>query len=79
MAVNTLGTETATQTANTPMWGATVANETLSFTFKPINTTSVTPAVSNGTITPYTFADVTVPKAAATATTVATGQQLQTQ
>ena len=73
VAVNTLGTETATQTANTPMWGATVANETLSFTFKPINTTSVTPAVSNGTITPYTFADVTVPKAATTATTVATG------
>ena len=72
VAVNTLGAETATQTANTPMWGATVANETLSFTFKPINTTSVTPAVSNGTITPYTFSDVTVPKAAA-ATTVATG------
>lgn len=73
VALNTLGTETATRTANTPMWGASVSNETLSFTFKPINTTSVTPAVSNGTITPYTFADVTVPKAAATATTVATG------
>ena len=54
------------------MWGATVADETLSFTFKPISTTSVTPAVSNGDITPYTFADVTVPQAAA-ATTVATG------
>ena len=72
-ATGVLGTETSTQGANTPMWGASVSNETLSFTFKPISTTSVTPAVSNGTITPYTFADVTVPKAAATATTVATG------
>lgn len=35
--------------------------------------TTVTPAVSNGSITPYTFADVTVPKAAETATTVVTG------
>ena len=68
-----LGNETATRTANTPMWGATVSDETLSFTFKPLSTTSVTPAVSNGSITPYTFADVTVPKAAASATTVATG------
>lgn len=34
---------------------------------------SVTPAVSNGNITPYTFSDVTVPKAATTATTVVTG------
>jgi hypothetical protein len=34
--------------------------------------TSVTPAVANGSITPYTFADVTVP-IKATATTVATG------
>ena len=37
------------------------------------DTTSVTPAVSNGNITPYTFADVTVPKAATAATTVVTG------
>lgn len=34
---------------------------------------SITPAVSNGTITPYTFTDVTVPKAASAATTVVTG------
>ena len=34
---------------------------------------SVTPAVDNGSITPYTFDDVTVPKAAENATTVATG------
>lgn len=73
VASGNLGTETSTRTANTPMWGATVTNETLSFTFKPLSTTSVTPAVSNGSITPYTFADVTVPKAASSATTVATG------
>lgn len=73
VASGSLGTETSTRTANTPMWGASVSNETLSFTFKPISTTSVTPAVANGTITPYTFADVTVPKAASAATTVATG------
>ena len=34
---------------------------------------SVTPAVSNGKIHSYTFTDVTVPKAATTATTVVTG------
>ncbi len=34
---------------------------------------SITPAVANGTITPYTFTDVNVPVANATATTVATG------
>lgn len=73
VASGSLGTETSTRTADTPMWGASVTNETLSFTFKPLSTTSVTPAVSNGTITPYTFADVTVPEAAANATTVATG------
>ena len=37
------------------------------------NNTSVVPAVANGSITPYTFDDVTVPKAATAATTVATG------
>lgn len=36
------------------------------------STQTIIPAVANGTITPYTFTDVTVPKAA-TATTVATG------
>ena len=53
------------QSANTVMWGASVSDETLSFSFKTLHTNPVTPAVSNGTITPYTFADVTVPKAAA--------------
>ena len=61
------------QSANTVMWGASVSDETLSFSFKTLHTNPVTPAKSNGTITPYTFADVTVPKAASTATTVATG------
>jgi hypothetical protein len=73
VATGSLGTETSTRTADSPMWGATVSNETLSFTFKPMSTTSVTPAKSNGTITPYTFADVTVPIKATSATTVATG------
>lgn len=73
VASGSLGTETATRGADTPMWGATVTNETLSFTFKPMSTTSVTPAKSNGTITPYTFSDVAVPVKAASATTVATG------
>ena len=36
-------------------------------------TREITPAVSNGTITPYTFADVTVPKQATAATQVAIG------
>ena len=73
VASGSLGTETATRSADTPMWGATVDNEILSFTFKPLSTTSVTPAESNGNITPYTFTDVTVPIKAADATTVATG------
>ena len=73
VASGSLGTETSTRTADTPMWGATVSNETLSFTFKPISTTSVTSAVSNGTITPYTFTDVTVPIKNTSTTTVGTG------
>lgn len=73
VADGALGTETSTRGDNTPMWGASVTNETLSFTFKPLSTTSVTPAKSNGTITPYTFADVTVPIKDTNSTTVATG------
>jgi hypothetical protein len=37
------------------------------------DTQTITPAVSNGTITPYTFADVTAAKVASAATTIATG------
>ena len=66
-------------TANTPTTPATIP------TFDSVtasNTTlgtaiSVTPAVSNGNITPYTFADVTVPQAAS-ATTVVTGVDTET-
>jgi hypothetical protein len=47
--------------------------ECLNLTAVTVTTTKITPAKSNGTITPYTFNDVTVPKAA-TSTTVATGQ-----
>lgn len=61
-----------------------VADGVLSFTagtatdVNATNTTlgtaiSIIPAVSNGTITPYTFADVTVPVAAAAASTFVTG------
>lgn len=73
LANGSLGTETSTRGANTPMWGATVSDEVLSFTFKPIEVSSITPAVSNGTITPYTFESVDVPIKASSATTVATG------
>lgn len=72
---NGLNAETTTHSADTLMYNATVdaESETLSFSFKSLSKTNVTPAVSNGTITPYTFTDVTVPKAASAATTVATG------
>ena len=73
VATGTLGAETTTRGTDTPMWGATVTDEVLSFTFKPLSTDSVTPAKSNGTITPYTFADVTVPIKSSSSTTVATG------
>lgn len=52
---------------------ATVENEVLSFGSVNPSTTSITPAVSNGTITPYTFEDVTVPVKNSSSTTVATG------
>ena len=64
-------------------WSASVSNGILSFSFTEntptavtlptAKTTSITPAASNGTITPYTFDDVTVPKAATTASTFVTG------
>lgn len=67
-------------------WSASVTNGVLEFTFTantpttPASvtlptptTTKITPAAANGTITPYTFSNVTVPVAAASATTVVTG------
>ena len=61
-------------TANTPTTPATIPTfESVTASNTTLGTAiSVTPAVSNGNITPYTFTDVTVPKAAA-ATTVVTG------
>ena len=61
----TLGTETNTQAANTPMWNAKVdENETLYFTFKPINSstkalTGVTSATTTATATTFTSFNVT--------------------
>ena len=52
---------------------ATVSGETLTFGSKNLTTTTITEAVSNGSITPYTFADVTVPVKDASATAVVTG------
>ena len=55
-------------------FGDSVAAEDVTATNTTLGTAfSVTSAVSNGDITPYTFADVTVPKAATSATTVVTG------
>ena len=51
-------------------WSASVVDGVLTITS---SNTSITPAASAGNITPYTFADVTVPVAAAAATTVVTG------
>lgn len=52
---------------------ATVSGETLTLGSKNLATTTITEAESNGTITPYTFADVTVPVKDASATAVVTG------
>lgn len=71
--INTSATSPAEAASNTCLWSATVTGEVLSFAYKPFSTSSITPAVSNGTITPYTFADVTVPIKNTSATTVATG------
>lgn len=97
-ATGALGTETATRGADTPMWGATVNDGVLSFTFKPLsvastvasmsvsdvtatNTTlgtaiSITPAVDNGTVVPYTKEDVTV--ATGSLASTGTGAQVAT-
>lgn len=69
-------------------WSATVTDGVLSFSFTQntptavtlptAKTTNITPAASAGNITPYTFTDVTVPKAAAAATTVVTSVSTDT-
>ena len=74
-------------TKKTVVTGASVTDGVLTISFgdsvtatdvTATNTTlgsaiSVTPAVSNGSITPYSFSDVTVPKAASAASTFLTG------
>lgn len=71
--VNSTGTSPTTAASNTVLWAATVDGTTLKLEYKPLATSNITPAVSNGSITPYTFSDVTVPIKNTSATTVATG------
>jgi hypothetical protein len=54
------------------IYGVTADQVTVTSATEAPSTQTIIPAVANGTITPWTFADVTVPKAA-TAVTVATG------
>lgn len=70
--VSGLGIETTAKASNTVMYSASVENETLKFSYKPVTTSSIAPAVDGGTITPYSFTDVSVP-VAGSATTYATG------
>lgn len=83
-AVSAPSTQTLTpaKAATNTIYGAVASTDTIyGVTSDQVTVTSATeapstqtliPAVANGTITPWTFADVTVPKAAA-AVTVATG------
>lgn len=57
--------------SNTEIYGVTA--DQVSITPAVQSTKKIVPAVANGTITPYTFDEVTVPVAAEAATTVATG------
>lgn len=65
------GSVSATTASITP---AVASSTTIYGAVDAPSTQKITPAVSNGTITPYTFTNVTVPKAASSATTVATGK-----
>ena len=65
------GSVSATTASITP---AVASSTTIYGAVDAPSTQKITPAVSNGTITPYTFSDVTVPTAASSATTVATGK-----
>ena len=78
----TAGTAVAvatTDTAKTVVTGlddsvkASVSGEVLTLEVAVADTTSITPAKSNGTITPYTFTNVTVPIKATSASTFVTG------
>ncbi len=58
--------------SSTTIWGVGGTTSITPAVAAP-DTQTITPAVSNGTITPYTFADVTAAKVASAATTIATG------
>ena len=62
----------AVQTNNT-IYGCSSTDASIYEAVDAPSDQKITPAVSNGTITPYTFTDVTVPQAMANPTTVATG------
>ena len=62
-----------TTTTILPAKDVTTTAFVTSGTTQYLHKSSIVPAVSNGTITPYTFEDVTVPKKDASATTVVTG------
>lgn len=74
-SVSEEGVLSFTWTANTPTTPSTNPTfESVTASNTTLGTAiSVTPAVSNGNITPYTFTDITVPKAASAATTVVIG------
>lgn len=67
------GDSTASTTNTDFLKSISVSNETLTIGAAKLSTTKVIPAVSNGTITPYSFTDVTVPIKNASASTFATG------
>jgi hypothetical protein len=60
--------------STTKIYGVTDDQVSITPAVEAPATQTLIPAVANGTITPYTFADVTVPVADAAATTVATGE-----
>ena len=66
-------TLTPAKSATATIYGAVDAPNSQTLTPAKAATRTITPAESNGTITPYTFEDVTVPVANSSATTVATG------
>lgn len=58
--------------SSTTIWGVGGTTSITPAVAAP-DTQTIIPAVSNGTITPYTFEDITAAKVASTATTIATG------
>ena len=62
-ATGALGDVTTNQSENTPMWGAQVSGEVLSFTFKPLTTakrvTGISSATTTATVTAYSNSSIT--------------------